>query len=46
MRTLYIELAVLCATRINYIWTCALQPNRLVGALKLEYSGGFPRLLR
>lgn len=43
---LYIELAVLCATRINYIWIRALQTNRLVEALKLEYSGRFPRLLR
>ena len=43
---MYFELAVLCATRINYIWIRALQPNRLVEALKLEYCGGFPRLLR
>ena len=43
---LYIELGVLSATRINYIWIRALQPNRLVEALKLEYSGRFPRLLR
>ena len=31
---LYIELAVLCATRTNYIWIRVLQPNRLVKALK------------
>jgi len=43
---LYIELGVLCATRINYIWIRAIQPNRLVEALKLEYSGGFPPSLR
>lgn len=43
---LYIELAVLCATRINYIWVRALQSNRLVRPLKLEYSGGAPGLLR
>ncbi len=44
MRTLYIELGVLCATRINYIWFSAIETNRLVRVRKVSFSGKSSRI--
>lgn len=47
---LYIELGVLCATSINYIWIRAIQPNRplmrVLLVLRVGIWGEFCKLIR